>query len=1267
MKTFFVSSTFADMQFERDAIQEIALPIINAEAKKYGQSVSFCDLRWGIDTLEYSSPAADEREREIKNDRRILRIVDTCLDEIDRCKPPMIVILGDRYGSVPKEEIIREASSRKNLQLDDYELSVTALEIEYGSLCPAKRNSPAFFYERKILDPEKAPAGYRESEERYRKKLNDLKARVGNFKTYEISFENGKPQGLEKFANLLAEDVIGYLRPQWEEFAKSTPFERERAVQWRYIEERGAEFCGRKQVVEHILSMLGRRETVVVKGDTGSGKSTLFCALALKLRELGWDVIVGGLTVFSNDALDVLRGAVYYLEEKLGVPHFSEEKDEKGQPAVHKINEWRERLGVLGSRYSEKRKFIVMLDAPERLLANPDRASLAFIPPLLNPSFRFFMTCNSDFREIDSDYIPLGPLTQEDKAEVISGILSGYGKSLDKNVVSEMVALDDSQNPLYLSFLVQRLAMMNRDDFTALRTFGRGMEAISAYQCKIVREAPRGQERLCAELLKEAGNRIDPALVQQAAEFLAASRYGLRETDLAGLLGKSWDPLSFRQFVSYMQSCFFLRDDGRIDFTHQSIREGILSRAEEPRQLRLGILRLLERLPADDLIRLEETAYQAYLADDPDSFRSLVNELAADDPAAQNLVARFIIHCYSIASEGGTEWFAKVVTGTPISAKYANFMKNMNEINACFLAVMNHAKMCAEIQEPFYNHAVRFFAEVEDKDEILPRAALFLAATYQQTADPLLVPKATPLLLKTAEYYRNQIGQGNADKKNIYFTLVSLLGAQYTSTRDPQLTEELCRATEIAAESDDPESRMALFTCKSAQAFAAYADSDFRGSILLEFEALDLFEPLFDSTLSSEELVRGIMMVQSYGSLYQSSLLQLEVVTQTFGDNEEENDEEETDEETDEEEADELTFLRELARFNSGEFLFDEEEKKEQDPLQKAREDLIELACEFFSRAEEFTMRLADRGVADAEVFALMMELQKCDIQSFARENFTEALENLTRLERQISAINNRDYTFASRATHCSALGMLSLTYLHLERIDEAAAIVARAQRELDSLELFSHTPIVLTAEANVYLALSGVLLSGNNAYDAKENAMLFRRAFLHLEQNPMIAILCGGKGLVDFAGAGFVSLRFCDEDWEGKDEELLFFAEKTLKLLTEADPTPEEAWIGFYAGNFILQQNGMNDFSHLQECTPYLISVIEMSVQCALNMTDDEDLPPEEKIDALKIAYPQAAGLLSYYRACDIEEKIRRAEFAYGMVELIMQDILDHHPQDED
>ena len=50
MKTLFVSSTFQDMQSERDAIRDIVLPRLNAEAQKYGQSVAACDLRWGINT-----------------------------------------------------------------------------------------------------------------------------------------------------------------------------------------------------------------------------------------------------------------------------------------------------------------------------------------------------------------------------------------------------------------------------------------------------------------------------------------------------------------------------------------------------------------------------------------------------------------------------------------------------------------------------------------------------------------------------------------------------------------------------------------------------------------------------------------------------------------------------------------------------------------------------------------------------------------------------------------------------------------------------------------------------------------------------------------------------------------------------------------------------------------------------------------------------------------------------------------------------------------
>jgi len=49
-KSIFVSSTFRDMQAERDALRDFVLPRINEFAAKYGRAVEIIDLRWGVDT-----------------------------------------------------------------------------------------------------------------------------------------------------------------------------------------------------------------------------------------------------------------------------------------------------------------------------------------------------------------------------------------------------------------------------------------------------------------------------------------------------------------------------------------------------------------------------------------------------------------------------------------------------------------------------------------------------------------------------------------------------------------------------------------------------------------------------------------------------------------------------------------------------------------------------------------------------------------------------------------------------------------------------------------------------------------------------------------------------------------------------------------------------------------------------------------------------------------------------------------------------------------
>ena len=50
MKNIFVSSTFRDMQAERDLIQKEVLPQLRSKARKYGENINMIDLRWGVDT-----------------------------------------------------------------------------------------------------------------------------------------------------------------------------------------------------------------------------------------------------------------------------------------------------------------------------------------------------------------------------------------------------------------------------------------------------------------------------------------------------------------------------------------------------------------------------------------------------------------------------------------------------------------------------------------------------------------------------------------------------------------------------------------------------------------------------------------------------------------------------------------------------------------------------------------------------------------------------------------------------------------------------------------------------------------------------------------------------------------------------------------------------------------------------------------------------------------------------------------------------------------
>ena len=124
----FVSSTFADLKAERNALQEHVFPKLQKLCEANGCRFQAVDLRWGV-------------SEEAALDQQTMNI---CLTELKRCqdvspRPNFIILLGDRYGWMPLPPQIEASEFDAILsQLDDqgdllewYRLDTNAVPPEY--------------------------------------------------------------------------------------------------------------------------------------------------------------------------------------------------------------------------------------------------------------------------------------------------------------------------------------------------------------------------------------------------------------------------------------------------------------------------------------------------------------------------------------------------------------------------------------------------------------------------------------------------------------------------------------------------------------------------------------------------------------------------------------------------------------------------------------------------------------------------------------------------------------------------------------------------------------------------------------------------------------------------------------------------------------------------------------------------------------------------------------------------------------------------------
>ena len=87
----FLSSTFSDMQETRNYLTKKIFPKIEKECTDRGVRFTVLDLRWGITESESKTG----------------KVIEICIDEINRTRPFFIGLVGDRYGWIPDEEEMR--------------------------------------------------------------------------------------------------------------------------------------------------------------------------------------------------------------------------------------------------------------------------------------------------------------------------------------------------------------------------------------------------------------------------------------------------------------------------------------------------------------------------------------------------------------------------------------------------------------------------------------------------------------------------------------------------------------------------------------------------------------------------------------------------------------------------------------------------------------------------------------------------------------------------------------------------------------------------------------------------------------------------------------------------------------------------------------------------------------------------------------------------------------------------------------------------------
>ena len=548
----FISSTFRDMMPEREYLMKNVFPKLRKLCRSNGFDFTEVDLRWGI------------TEKDAENGK----VIEICLNEIDKSRPFFIGIIGERYGWVPEYE---DSSNFKKM-LNNYDwlendvqsgLSVTEMEVQYGVLRNPAMKGNAFFYirDRNITPNDSSFYEVKDSPEH--KKLEKLKSQLQEQDSFPCTDYNS----IEELGNYIFENLRKAIFGDESSENKSSDLDEAREKQINFVKSYSDFYIPDSKTSRELHQFatsksnifLKQSNKLVVYGKSGIGKTALLAnfvkeqylnngenPLLFHFVEADQDSkksgeiikrIIGEINLFSFTGLD-----------------FQDVEHQNPAPILEDVFK------------KTENEIVIIIDGLEKIWTHDFFSRLYWLPENIPSNVKLILSTNNEelFNSLkQSGYksITIDMLGKSQRESFIISYLEKFGKKLPTNVVKTIAKDEISLLPFSLKLLLDEARIFGV--FEDLNDF------IDNYL-----SANNNVELFTKLFERMEGDYEDNSkgLVGNVLSFIALSKHGLTENEIVEFAESAplyWSPI-YNSIENYLY-----RNIGQLSIRNREFAEAV--------------------------------------------------------------------------------------------------------------------------------------------------------------------------------------------------------------------------------------------------------------------------------------------------------------------------------------------------------------------------------------------------------------------------------------------------------------------------------------------------------------------------------------------------------------------------------------------------------------------------------------------------------------------------------------------------------------------